>query len=150
MSLMIEDCAQAHSASIHGESVGSFGDVAAWSFCQDKTLSTAGEGGMVTTSRADLWDAMWAFKEHGRTQGAVFGREHPPGFRWLHERYRFAGLRLQLQLPPHRTPERHRPHPASTPARQVLCLRGARLRGLMAIHGSRLWQGEHLPVCSLP
>jgi len=84
---VIEDCAQAHGARINGQSVGNFGDVAAWSFCQDKILSTAGEGGMVTTSSAHLWDAMWAFKDHGKTQEAVFGREHPPGFRWLHERF---------------------------------------------------------------
>lgn len=84
---LIEDCAQAHGARIHGQSVGSFGDVAAWSFCQDKILTTAGEGGMVTTNRDDLWDAMWAFKDHGKTHEAVFGREHPPGFRWLHERF---------------------------------------------------------------
>ena len=84
---VIEDCAQAHGARIHGQSVGSFGDLAAWSFCQDKILSTAGEGGMVTTHRADLWDAMWAFKDHGKTHDAVFGREHSPGFRWLHERF---------------------------------------------------------------
>jgi len=83
---VLEDCAQAHGARIHGQSVGSFGDVAAWSFCQDKILTTAGEGGMVTTSRPELWDAMWAFKDHGKTQEAVFGREHPPGFRWLHEK----------------------------------------------------------------
>jgi dTDP-4-amino-4,6-dideoxygalactose transaminase len=84
---VIEDCAQAHGARIHGQSVGSFGDVAAWSFCQDKILTTAGEGGMVTADRADLWDAMWAFKDHGKTHEAVHGREHPPGFRWLHERF---------------------------------------------------------------
>ena len=45
---VIEDCAQAHGARIHGQSVGSFGDVAAWSFCQDKILTTAGEGDMVS------------------------------------------------------------------------------------------------------
>ena len=84
---VIEDCAQAHGARINGQSVGSFGDVAAWSFCQDKILTTAGEGGMVTTSRPVLWDAMWAFKDHGKTHKAVFEREHPPGFRWLHERF---------------------------------------------------------------
>jgi len=103
---VIEDCAQAHGACINGQSVGSFGDVAAWSFCQDKILTTAGEGGMVTTSRPELWDAMWAFKDHGKTREAVFGREHPPGFRWLHERFgsnfRLTELqsavgRLQLQ-----------------------------------------------------
>jgi dTDP-4-amino-4,6-dideoxygalactose transaminase len=106
---VIEDCAQAHGARIHGRSVGSFGDVAAWSFCQDKILSTAGEGGMVTTSRPDLWDAMWAFKDHGKTHQAVIGRGHPPGFRWLHERFgsnfRLTELqsaigRLQLQRLP--------------------------------------------------
>ena len=84
---VIEDCAQAHGARINGESVGSFGDVAAWSFCQDKIMTTAGEGGMVTTSRAELWDLMWSVKDHGKTHQAIFGRDHPPGFRWLHERF---------------------------------------------------------------
>ncbi len=84
---VIEDCAQAHGARIHGQSVGSFGDAAAWSFCQDKILTTAGEGGMVTTNRVELWDAMWAFKDHGKTHEAVYGCEHPSGFRWLHDRF---------------------------------------------------------------
>ena len=84
---VIEDCAQAHGARIAGLPVGSFGDVSAWSFCQDKILSTAGEGGMVSTNRTDLWDSMWALKDHGKTHEAVFGREHPLGFRWLHERF---------------------------------------------------------------
>jgi dTDP-4-amino-4,6-dideoxygalactose transaminase len=84
---VIEDCAQAHGACISGQPVGSFGDVSAWSFCQDKILSTAGEGGMVSTNRTDLWDSMWALKDHGKTHEAVFGHEHPPGFRWLHERF---------------------------------------------------------------
>ena len=106
---VIEDCAQAHGGCINGLSVGSFADVAAWSFCQDKIMSTAGEGGMVTTSRPDLWEAMWAFKDHGKTHQAVFGREYPPGFRWLHERFgsnfRLTELqstigRLQLQRLP--------------------------------------------------
>ena len=114
---VIEDCAQAHGARINGQSVGSFGDVAAWSFCQDKILSTGGEGGMVTTSRDDLWDAMWAFKDHGKTHEAVFGREHPPGFRWLHERFgsnfRLTELqsaigRIQLQRLPEWTAARTR------------------------------------------
>ncbi len=75
---VIEDCVQAHGARIHGQSVGIFGDVAAWSVCQDKILTTAGDGVMVTTNRTDLWDAMWAFKDHGKTQQAVYGREHSP------------------------------------------------------------------------
>ncbi len=114
---VIEDCAQAHGARIHGQSVGSFGDVAAWSFCQDKILTTAGEGGMVSTQRADLWDAMWAFKDHGKTHEAVYGREHPPGFRWLHERFgsnfrltefQSAIGRIQLQRLPEWTAARTR------------------------------------------
>jgi len=112
---VIEDCAQAHGARINGQSVGSFGDVSAWSFCQDKILTTAGEGGMVTTSRPELWDAMWAFKDHGKTHEAVFGREQPPTFRWLHERFgsnfRLTELqsaigRLQLQRLPEWTAAR--------------------------------------------
>ena len=114
---VIEDCAQAHGACINGRSVGSFGDVAAWSFCQDKIMSTAGEGGMVSTSRSDLWDAVWAFKDHGKTHEAVFGREHPPGFRWTHERlgsnFRLTELqsaigRIQLQRLPEWTALRTR------------------------------------------
>ena len=114
---VIEDCAQAHGARINGQSVGSFGDAAAWSFCQDKIMSTAGEGGMVSTSRPELWDAMWAFKDHGKTHDAVFGREHPPGFRWLHERFgsnfRLTELqsaigRIQLQRLPDWTAARTR------------------------------------------
>lgn len=82
---IIEDCAQAHGASIGGKSVGSWGMIAAWSFCQDKIITTGGEGGMVTTDREDLWRTMWAFKDHGKSYAAVYERDHPPGYRWLHE-----------------------------------------------------------------
>lgn len=114
---VIEDCAQAHGACINGQSVGSFGDVAAWSFCQDKIMTTAGEGGMVNTSRPELWDVMWSFKDHGKTHEAVYGREHAPGFRWLHERFgsnfRLTELqsaigRIQLQRLPEWTAIRTR------------------------------------------
>jgi len=84
---VIEDCAQAHGARLNGKSVGSFGDVAGWSFCQDKIITTAGEGGMVTTSSPDLWDLMWSFKDHGKTHNSVFGRVHNPGYRWVHDRF---------------------------------------------------------------
>lgn len=83
--VVIEDCAQAHGASHAGRSVGSFGQVGAWSFCQDKIITTGGEGGMVTTDDPDLWSAMWSFKDHGKSWEAVYERSHPPGFRWLHE-----------------------------------------------------------------
>ena len=82
---LIEDCAQAHGAQYNNQSVGSFGDVNAWSFCQDKIMSTAGEGGMVTTNNKQLWEKVWSFKDHGKNYDTVYNKEHPPGFRWLHE-----------------------------------------------------------------
>jgi len=84
---VIEDCAQAHGARYKGCSVGSIGHVGAWSFCQDKIMTTGGEGGMVTCNDRELWSRMWAFKDHGKSWDAVYGREHPPGFRWLHESF---------------------------------------------------------------
>jgi dTDP-4-amino-4,6-dideoxygalactose transaminase len=84
---VIEDCAQAHGAKINKQSVGSFGDVSAWSFCQDKIMTTGGEGGMVTTNDESLWKKMWAFKDHGKSYDAVYNTQHPPGFRWLHESF---------------------------------------------------------------
>ncbi|MDN5924779.1 MAG: DegT/DnrJ/EryC1/StrS aminotransferase family protein [Xanthomonadales bacterium] len=84
---VIEDCAQAHGARYKGRSVGGLGDVAAWSFCQDKIMTTGGEGGMVSTNDRELWSRMWAYKDHGKSWDAGYGREHPPGFRWLHESF---------------------------------------------------------------
>lgn len=82
---VVEDCAQAHGARYKGRSVGSIGHVGAWSFCQDKIMTTGGEGGMVTTNDHDLWSRMWSYKDHGKSWDAVYERDHPPGFRWLHE-----------------------------------------------------------------
>jgi dTDP-4-amino-4,6-dideoxygalactose transaminase len=94
---VIEDCAQAHGARYHGRSVGSIGHVGAWSFCQDKIMSTGGEGGMVTTNDEALWRAMWAFKDHGKSYEAVYERQHPPGFRWLHESFGTNWRMLEMQ-----------------------------------------------------
>lgn len=84
---VIEDCAQAHGARYKGRSVGSFGDISAWSFCQDKIMTTGGEGGMVTTNNKELWSKMWSFKDHGKSYDAIYNRVHPPGFRWVHESF---------------------------------------------------------------
>lgn len=94
---VIEDCAQAHGARYKGRSVGSIGHVGAWSFCQDKIMTTGGEGGMVTTDDEDLWRAMWAYKDHGKSYAAVYEREHPPGFRWLHESFGTNWRMLEMQ-----------------------------------------------------
>jgi dTDP-4-amino-4,6-dideoxygalactose transaminase len=84
---VIEDCAQAVGARINGQLVGTFGDVAAFSFCQDKIISTAGEGGMLMTNDPSLWSAAWSFKDHGKSWERVSATDHPPGFRWLHESF---------------------------------------------------------------
>jgi len=84
---LVEDCAQAHGARYRERSVGTLGDIAAWSFCQDKIMTTAGEGGMVTTDNRDWWSRMWSHKDHGKSWEAVYERQHPPGFRWLHESF---------------------------------------------------------------
>lgn len=80
---VIEDCAQAHGAEIDGRRVGSFGHAAAFSFCQDKIISTGGEGGMLVTNDRELWKKAWAFKDHGRDYVEAFHRQHGPGHRWL-------------------------------------------------------------------
>jgi dTDP-4-amino-4,6-dideoxygalactose transaminase len=106
---VIEDCAQAHGALYKGRSVGSIGDVGCWSFCQDKIISTGGEGGMVTTNQEDIWEKIWSFKDHGKSWEAVYESSHPPGYRWLHEsfgsNYRMTELqavvgRIQLRRMP--------------------------------------------------
>lgn len=84
---VVEDCAQAHGATYKGVSVGSIGHAAAWSFCQDKIMTTGGEGGMVTTNDQELWKKMWAYKDHGKSYDVVYHRQHPPGYRWLHESF---------------------------------------------------------------
>ncbi|NJA89597.1 DegT/DnrJ/EryC1/StrS aminotransferase family protein [Rhodocyclus tenuis] len=94
---VIEDCAQAHGARYKGRSVGSIGDVGAWSFCQDKIMTTGGEGGMVTTNSPELWSRMWSFKDHGKSWDAVYKREHSPGFRWVHESFGTNWRMLEMQ-----------------------------------------------------
>jgi hypothetical protein len=84
---VIEDCAQAHGATYKARLVGSMGDAAAFSFCQDKIMTTGGEGGMLTTNDSEVWERAWAFKDHGKSHHAVYGKKHPPGFRWLHESF---------------------------------------------------------------
>ncbi|WP_347244442.1 DegT/DnrJ/EryC1/StrS aminotransferase family protein [Thermogutta sp.] len=81
---VVEDCAQAHAARYKGQPVGSLGHIAAFSFCQDKILTTGGEGGMVTTNDPLLCRKVWSLKDHGKD----FDRAHQPAdgtFRWLHD-----------------------------------------------------------------
>lgn len=94
---VIEDCAQAHGARVGARNVGTIGDIGAWSFCQDKIMTTGGEGGMVTTNDRDLWSKMWSYKDHGKSWEAVYERPHDPGFRWLHESFGTNWRMLEMQ-----------------------------------------------------
>jgi dTDP-4-amino-4,6-dideoxygalactose transaminase len=95
---VIEDCAQAHGASYKGRPVGSIGDFGAWSFCQDKIMTTGGEGGMLTINSREWWEKAWAYKDHGKSWSAVYERQdHPPGFRWLHESFGTNWRMIEMQ-----------------------------------------------------
>ena len=62
---VIEDNAEAFGGVYRGKKTGTLGDIAACSFCQNKTFTTGGEGGMVTTDNEDLaWQAR-SFRDHG-------------------------------------------------------------------------------------
>lgn len=84
---LIEDCAQSLGAVYRGRPAGSYGIAATYSFCQDKIMTTGGEGGMLVTDDRGLWERAWAYKDHGKSYDAVYGRAHPVGFRWQHETF---------------------------------------------------------------
>ena len=94
---VIEDCAQAHGAMYKGKSAGSIGHIAAWSFCQDKIMSTGGEGGRVTTNDESLWKKMWSYKDHGKNFDSIYNKQHPPGFRWLHDSFGTNWRMMEMQ-----------------------------------------------------
>jgi dTDP-4-amino-4,6-dideoxygalactose transaminase len=84
---VIEDCAQAQGAMYKGRPIGSMGDAAAFSFCQDKIMTTAGEGGMLITNDQNTWRRAWSYKDHGKDYDSVYASKHPAGFRWVHESF---------------------------------------------------------------
>ncbi len=94
---VVEDCAQSHGALYKDKPVGGLGHVAAWSFCQDKIMTTGGEGGMLTTSDQTIWERVWSFKDHGKSWYAVYNREHAAGFRWLHESFGTNARMTEMQ-----------------------------------------------------
>jgi dTDP-4-amino-4,6-dideoxygalactose transaminase len=108
--MVIEDCAQAHGAMYKGRPVGSMGDVAAFSFCQDKIMTTGGEGGMLLTNNEAIWKRAWAYKDHGKSFDAVYRREHAPGFRWLHESFGTNWRLTEMQSALGRVQLRKLPH----------------------------------------
>jgi dTDP-4-amino-4,6-dideoxygalactose transaminase len=85
--VVFEDCAQCHGARYRGRHAGTIGDAGSWSFCQDKIMTTGGEGGLVTMHDEARWRKAWAYKDHGKSWAAVYEKPHPPGFRWLVESF---------------------------------------------------------------
>jgi dTDP-4-amino-4,6-dideoxygalactose transaminase len=94
---LVEDCAQAHGATIRGRSVGTFGDIGAWSFCQDKIMTTGGEGGLVNTDHPDLWSRMWSYKDHGKDFDQMQRGERSGRFSWVHESFGSNFRMLEMQ-----------------------------------------------------
>lgn len=107
---VIEDCAQAHGATYKGRPVGSMGHVAAFSFCQDKIITTGGEGGLLATNDEALWKSAWAYKDHGKSYDSVHHRHHNPGFRWLHESFGTNWRMTEMQAAIGRVVLRKLPH----------------------------------------
>ena len=95
---VIEDCAQAHGARYRGRSVGTIGRVGTWSFCQDKIMTTGGEGGMVTTDDPALWERMWSLKDHGKNRERMLEPNPEPGkFKWVHDSFGTNFRMLEMQ-----------------------------------------------------
>jgi dTDP-4-amino-4,6-dideoxygalactose transaminase len=129
---VIEDCAQCHGAYYKGRPCGSFGDMAAWSFCQDKIMTTGGEGGMLTTSDTRLWEAAWSYKDHGKSYDVVYNRQHAPGFRWLHTHFGTNWRMTEMQSAIGRAQLKKLPdwHSARLRNAEILIDRLSSLRGL--------------------
>ena len=62
---VIEDCAQAHLATLDGRKAGRFGDISTWSFYPGKNLGAMGDAGAITTDDAALARHMASFARHG-------------------------------------------------------------------------------------
>ena len=82
---IIEDCSQAHGAKINNKNVGIFGDISAWSFCNDKIISTGGEGGMVSTDNSKYWKFVWTYKDQGKNFDKYFAKNKKNVFKYLHD-----------------------------------------------------------------
>jgi dTDP-4-amino-4,6-dideoxygalactose transaminase len=62
---VIEDNAEAYGGTFKGKKTGTLGDIAGCSFCQNKTFTTGGEGGMVTTDNEEYAWLARSFRDHG-------------------------------------------------------------------------------------
>jgi dTDP-4-amino-4,6-dideoxygalactose transaminase len=62
---IVEDGAQSHGARYRGKRIGAHGDVVCWSFYPGKNLGALGDGGAITTNRADIADRIRVLRNYG-------------------------------------------------------------------------------------
>ena len=96
---IIEDCSQAHGASIDNKQAGSFGDISTWSFCNDKIISTLGEGGMISTDKKKIYEFCKRqinhgtnFKNNKKTEKFIYNKDYFGTNLRLTEIQSYAGL----------------------------------------------------------
>ncbi len=130
---VIEDCAQSHGARYRGQHVGSMGDIGVFSFCQDKIMTTGGEGGMVVTNDSNIWKRAWGYKDHGKDFDAVHRSDHSPGFRWLHKSFGTNWRLTELQSAIGRVVLRKLPGWVETRRRNAAILHQC-LQGIDSLH----------------
>ncbi len=94
---VIEDCAQSIGAKYKNKMTGAMGDVAIFSFCQDKIITTGGEGGMFVTHDDAVWRRAWSYKEHGKNIDKVQNANATPDFSWLHDTVGTNGRMTEMQ-----------------------------------------------------
>ena len=104
---IVEDCAQAHGARYEDKMVGSIGHIGAWSYCQDKIMTTGGEGGMVTTDDPQLADQINMLRNHGASVSEEV-RHHGPAPQLAHRVFRWMMDTIEY-------------HPAGTAPTRVIC-----------------------------
>ncbi len=91
---IVEDCAQAHGARFEGQTAGTFGDIAAFSFYPTKNLGAIGDGGAVLTNDAALADQVRLLRQYGwRERDSSIA----PGFNSRLDELQAAILRVKLR-----------------------------------------------------
>jgi dTDP-4-amino-4,6-dideoxygalactose transaminase len=94
---VIEDCSQAHGAKYKGKALGAIGHIGIWSFCQDKIITTGGEGGMVTTNDTLLFETMWSYKDHGKSREETNNIPLSSRFRFIHKNFGTNWRMMEMQ-----------------------------------------------------
>jgi dTDP-4-amino-4,6-dideoxygalactose transaminase len=92
--IVIEDCAQAHGAMYKDKKIGSYGDMACFSFYPTKNLGAVGDGGIVVTDNKDLAEKARSLREYGWAERYV---SHLAGFNTRLDEIQAAILRVKLQ-----------------------------------------------------